>query len=180
MLRIVIESEETYNERTQEFGRLEAAVIDLEHSLVSLSKWESKHKKPFLSAGEKTSKELFDYIAAMIVTPDVDPDVAYRCTEEDISRIQEYIDSSESATTFGLMPERQGPSEVITSELIYYWMVAFNIPFECQNWHLNRLFALIKICNIKNSKPRMMSRHEIAQRNRELNAQRKAELNTRG
>jgi hypothetical protein len=78
------------------------------------------------------------------------------------------------------MPERRGPGEVITSELIYYWIVSFNIPFECQYWHLNRLFSLIRICNIKNSKPKKVSRMELAQRNRELNAARKAKLGTSG
>jgi len=180
MLRLIIEGDESFDEETNTFETFNDVVIDLEHSLISLSKWESKYKKPFLSSEEKTSEEIFGYLKAMIVTSDTDPDVLYRCTQADIKRIQEYIDSSQSATTFGSMPERRGPSEVITSELIYYWMVAFNIPFECEYWHLNRLFSLIRICNIKNSKPTKMSRNEVAQRNRELNAQRRAELNTTG
>ena len=118
---------------------------------------------------------------SMIVTPDVDPDILYKCTQKNINEIQEYIDSSQSATTFGMMPERRGPGEVITSELIYYWMVAFNIPFDCQHWHLNRLFSLVRICNIKNSKGgKKMSRTELAARNRDLNAQRRAALGSSG
>jgi hypothetical protein len=110
----------------------------------------------------------------------MDLDVLNRASQENIDEIQEYIDSSQSATTFGQMPERRGPGEVITSELIYYWIVSFNIPFDCERWHLNRLFALIRICNIKNSPPKKMSRTEVALRNRDLNAKRKAELGTSG
>lgn len=180
MLTVIIEGDENFNEETNEFEAVNDVVIDFEHSLLSLSKWESKYQKPFLSTGEKTSEEIFGYLKEMILTPNVDPDVLYRCSQKNLDSIQHYIDSSQSATTFGLMPEHQGPGEVITSELIYYWMVAFNIPFDCEHWHLNRLFALIRICNIKNSKPKKMSRHEMAQRYHELNAKRKAELNTSG
>ncbi len=180
MLRIIIEGDENFNNETQTFETINDVVLDLEHSLISLSKWESKYKKPFLASGEKTSEEIFGYLKAMVITPHADLDALYRCSQREVEMIQEYIDSSQSATTFGTMPERRGPGEVITSELIYYWMVSFNIPFDCQFWHLNRLFSLIRICNIKNSKSKKMSRHEIAQRNRELNAKRKAELGTTG
>lgn len=181
MLRLTIEGNELWNETTEEFEKeSDDIVLELEHSLISLSKWESKYKKPFLAKGEKTNEELLDYVKAMILTPDVDVDLLRRCSSKHIEQIQAYIDSSESATTFGVMPTQRGPSEIITAELIYYWMVAFNIPFECQYWHLNRLFALIRICNIKNSKPKRMSKHEIALRNRELNAQRRKQLGTSG
>lgn len=180
MLTIIIEGDEHFNEKDNTFETLGDVVIELEHSLFSVSKWESKHQKPFLSTGVKTSEEIFDYLKAMITTPNLDPDVLYRCSQKNFDVVQEYIDSSQSATTFGMMPQRRGPGEVITSELIYYWMIAFNIPFECQYWHLNRLFSLIRICNIKNSKGRKMTRHEIAMRNRELNEKRKAELGTKG
>lgn len=180
MLKLVIDEDEVFNEEDNTFDTVGGVVLEFEHSLISLSKWESKFHKPFLAAGVKTSEEIFGYLEAMLITPDLGPDVLYRCTSKDIDKIQDYIDSGQSATTFGAMPERRGPGEVITSELIYYWMVAFNIPFECQYWHLNRLFALVRICNIKNSKPQKMSRHEIAQRNRELNAKRKAEMGTSG
>jgi hypothetical protein len=181
MLRIIIEGDESFNEETNTFEATDDVVLDLEHSLISLSKWESKYQKPFLSSGEKSPEEIFGYLKAMIVTPDVDPDILYKCTQKNINEIQEYIDSSQSATTFGMMPERRGPGEVITSELIYYWMVAFNIPFDCQHWHLNRLFSLVRICNIKNSKGgKKMSRTELAARNRDLNAQRRAALGSSG
>jgi hypothetical protein len=180
MLRIIIQGDEVYDEETNTFSTVNDVVLEMEHSLYSLSKWESKYQKPFLAMGEKTHEEIFFYLKAMVVTPDVDLDILYRCSQGNVSTIQEYIDSSQSATTFGYMPERRGQGEVITSELIYYWMVAFNVPFECQYWHLNRLFALIRICNIKNSKPKKMSRHEVAMRNRDLNAKRKEQLGTRG
>jgi len=180
MLKVIIEGGDVFNEEDETFESFDDVIIEMEHSLISLSKWESKYQKPFLSREKKTSEELFGYLRAMVLTPGVDLDVLYRLSQKDIDKIQEYIDSPQSATTFGEMPGRRGPGEVITSELIYYWMVAFNIPFETETWHLNRLFSLIRICNIKNSPPQQMSRHEIAMRNRELNKQRKAELGTKG
>lgn len=180
MLTIRIAGQEFYDETTGEFSTVDDIVLELEHSLVSLSKWESKYQTPFLSDKEKTTESVFDYIKTMVVTPGIDTDILYRCSKDDLVRIQEYIDSSQSATTFGEMPSRRGRGEVITAELIYYWMVAFNIPFECQYWHLNRLFSLVRICNIKNNPPKKMSRHEVAMRNRELNAQRRSEIGTNG
>lgn len=180
MLKLIIDADERFNDETQTFETFNEVIIEFEHSLVSLSKWESKYEKPFLSSGEKTSEELLEYIKAMVITSELDLDVLNRLSQKNIDSIQEYIDSKQSATTFGSMPERRGPGEVITSELIYYWIVSFNIPFECQTWHLNRLFALIRILNIKNSKPKKLSRNELAQRNRDLNAQRRAELGTKG
>lgn len=180
MLKIIIEEDELFNETTSTFEKVERTEFDLEHSLISLSKWESKYQKPFLSSDSKTAEEIFNYIQCMVVSSHLDLDVLYRISQKDIVRIQEYIDSSQSATTFGAMPKSRGPSEIITSELIYYWMVAFNIPFDCEYWHLNRLFALVRICNIKNSPPEELSRNELAQRNQALNAKRRAELGTTG
>lgn len=179
MLRIIIEGDETYDEEQNLFESVDDVVIELEHSLFSVSKWESIYQKPFLSSDEKSSEEILGYIKTMVITPDLDFD-ALNFSSKNITQIQEYINSAQSATTFGIMPERRSPGEIITSELIYYWMVAFNIPFECQHWHLNRLFALIRICNIKNSPQRKMSRGEISRKYRELNAQRKEQLHTTG
>jgi hypothetical protein len=180
MLKLVVVGTEYFDDATQTFESEDSIEIELEHSLLSLSKWESKHQKPFLSKTQRTREEVLDYIDAMIMTPDCPPGIVGRFDQSNLDSINSYIESKESATTFGSMPERPGRGEVITAELIYYWMVAFNIPFECERWHLNRLFALIRICNIKNSKPAKMSRHEMLTRNRELNAKRKAELNTKG
>jgi len=181
MLTITIEGEELFNDETQEFSIAgDAVVIHLEHSLLSVSKWESKYQKPFLSSSTKSPEEIFDYIKAMIIDHNLDPDVLVRLSRDSIDEIQQYIESTQSATTFGGMPERRGPGEVITSELIYYWMVAFTIPFECETWHLNRLFSLIRICNAKSQTPKKMGRHEVAQQYRDLNAKRRAELGTKG
>jgi hypothetical protein len=180
MLTIVVKGEEFFDEETSSFINFDDVVLDLEHSLISLSKWEAKFQKPFLSAGDKTTEEVYGYVKAMILTPSFPDDVLYRLSSENIAEINAYIDSKQSATTFGDMPKPPGRSETITSELIYYWMVGFNIPWEAEKWHLNRLFSLIRICNIKQSKPKKMSRNEIATRNRELNAARKAKLGTTG
>lgn len=180
MLNLIIEGDEYFHEEDQTFETVDDVELTLEHSLISLSKWESKVKRPFLSNDEKSPDEIRLYVEAMIISPNYPPDIVTRLSEENMSAINAYIDSSESATTFGSMPETSGRGETVTSELIYYWMVMFNIPFECENWHLNRLFALIRICNIKNSKPKKMSRSDLAARNRALNEKRRAELNTKG
>lgn len=180
MLKLTIIGTEYFNEETETFESVDDFDLELEHSLLSLSKWEMKYKKPFLSREKKTAEETLYYVEAMIITPNYPNDILYRLSHADIGRINEYIESSESATTFGAMPERGGIGEVITSELVYYWMVAFNIPFECESWHLNRLFALIRICNIKNSPSKKMSPGEISARNRRINAERRAKYGTRG
>lgn len=180
MLTLIVEGEEYFDEETNTFSTVGDVTLELEHSLVSLSKWESKFQKPFLGNSNKTNAETLSYIEAMIITPDYPSDVFRMFKESTFDEINRYIESPESATTFGTMPATKGKGEIITAELIYYWMVAFNIPFECENWHINRLFALIRICNIKNSKPKKMTRTEAAMRNRELNAQRRAALNTTG
>jgi hypothetical protein len=180
MLKIIVPGDEYFNEEDSTFETVGDVELMLEHSLISLSKWESIHQKPFLDKVDKTPEEIFDYIATMILTDDYPSDILKRFSKEDFQEINAYIESTQSATTFGAMPEQGGRGETITSELIYYWMVAFTIPFECEAWHLNRLFALIKICNIKNSPPKKMSRHEAAHRNREINAARRAQYNTKG
>jgi hypothetical protein len=171
---------EWFDEETEEFVSVDSVELELEHSLLSLSKWESKYQRPFLSDSKKTVNETSYYIEAMILSPNYPENILTRFSQENYNQINDYIESPESATTFGTMPDRKGQGEVITAELIYYWMIAFNVPFECESWHLNRLFALIRICNIKNSKPKKMSRGEIARRNYELNQLRRSQLNTTG
>lgn len=183
MLRLIIPAEEAFNSRTEEFETLPEIKLKLEHSLVALSKWESKFEKPFLTKTEKTTAETLGYIEAMILNRKISPGVIFRLKPEHVDLVQQYIEAKMTATTFGELPE-EGRSrtrpEIITSELIYYWMVAYNIPFEVERWHLNRLFALIRICNVKNSKPKKMSRSELARRTRELNDQRRRMLGTTG
>lgn len=181
MLRIVVPiSSEGWDEEKEEFVSAEEQILDLEHSLVSLSKWESKWCKPFLSATDKTDEEIMDYIKFMTVTPDVDDDVYSHFTVENFNKINEYINAPMTATTFFEDKNGKKSREVITSELIYYWMVALQIPFECQHWHLNRLLTLVRVCNIKNEPPKKMSKRDIMSRNASLNAARRKQFNTKG
>lgn len=180
MLRITLVGTEFFNEETETFETFDDTVLELEHSLLSLSKWESRFKKPFLSDAEKSKEEVLFYVECMVISSDFSPSMLSKFSSDDWNKINAYIESSESATTFGMMPETKGKGEVITSELIYYWMVAFQIPFETERWHLNRLFALVRICNLKNSKPKKMTRGELARKNRELNEARKAQLGSSG
>jgi hypothetical protein len=180
MLTLQIVGREYFNEETEEFDTLGDFTVELEHSLVSLSKWESIHNKPFLSEGAKTPEEILSYVECMISSPNHPSEFRNHLTNEYLEVINTYIESRQTATSFGEMPSRKGRGEVITSELVYYWMVAFNIPFECETWHLNRLFSLIRICNIKNAPAKKMSRSEVARRNRELNEKRRSEMGTNG
>lgn len=180
MLRIVIPASELWDESREVFVRTEAQTLQLEHSLVSLSKWESKWCKAFLSKNEKTDEELLDYIRCMTLTQNVKPDVYAGLTRDNLVQIQKYIDAPMTATY--LSEDKSGPTnrEVVTSELIYYWMIALNIPFECQKWHLNRLLTLIKVCNVKNAPPKKRSKKDIMRSNAELNAARRKRFNSKG
>ena len=179
MLEITIPEQELFNESTSEFINIKAQTLKLEHSLVSVSKWESKWKKPFLSKDKKTREETIDYIRCMTITQNINPIVYIGLTDENVECVSKYIDDPMTATWFN-EPEVRKSQEVVTSELIYYWMVALNIPFECQKWHLNRLMTLIRVCNIKNQKPKKMSTRAIMSRNQALNAARRKQLNTKG
>ena len=179
MLEIIIPGLELYNEETNEFTCYDDVKLELEHSLVSISKWESKWCKPFLDGKDKTLDEIVDYVRCMTISENIESDVYDRLTEENLVVINEYIGRPMTATTFNNEKKSTG-REIITSEIIYYWMVSFNIPFECQYWHLNRLLTLIKVCNVKNNPPKKMSQKEILARNKALNDARKKELGTRG
>ena len=180
-LTITIPESEWWDEQNEEFVYTKRQRLVLEHSLVSLSKWESKWCKPFLHSGDNISREEeLDYIKCMTITQNVDP-MVYKClTNENIRQIKEYIDAPMTATYFSKQEKGKNNRELITSELIYYWMIALNIPFECQKWHLNRLITLIRVCEIKNQPPKKRSRREIASSYAALNEARKKQLNTKG
>ena len=180
MLKITVPASERFNEELDEFITIKEHNLQLEHSLVSLSKWESKWCKPFLKKEEKTIAETIDYIRCMTLTQNVDPMVYYCLTPQNYKDINDYIDAPMTATWFNERDNKGGNREIVTSELIYYWMIALNIPFECQKWHLNRLFTLIRVCSIKNQDPKKMTRSEILSRNKEVNAARRKALNSKG
>ena len=173
-------SQEGWDEEKQEFVEPRYQTLQLEHSLVSLSKWESKWQKPFYSKKEMSDEEALDYIKCMTLSKNVDPDVYKHITRENVKEVMDYIENPMTATTFGKNDKGQVNKEVITSELIYYWMIASNIPFECQKWHLNRLITLIRVCSIKNTPPKKRSKREIMSRNAALNAARRQQMNTSG
>jgi hypothetical protein len=183
MLTITVRLQEDYNQETEEFVAAASFVLELEHSLVSLSKWESEFEKPFLNGKEKTSEETLAYIKMMCLTPDVPLEVFLRLSEDNLSEINKYIEKKATATTIHEQQKRAPNQEIITAELIYYWMTALTIPWEAQHWHLNKLLMLIRVCNIKNQPPKKMGRGEAAKTARDrsaLNAQRRAALGTRG
>lgn len=170
---------ELWDPVTEEFIEPKVQVLCLEHSLVSLAKWESKWGKVFLSKQEKTYEESVDYIRCMTLTQNVNPEVYNHLTNNHIRQINEYIEAPMTATTFSDKGGKKS-REVVTAEIIYYWMVALNIPFECQKWHLNRLLTLIKVCNVKNSPKKKRSVIDTMQQHMALNEARRKALNSKG
>lgn len=180
MLQIIVPAREMWNETVEQFTSTEEHVLLLEHSLVSLSKWESAWHKPFLSNPDMTYDEFADYVRCMTITQNVKREVYKSLSQENIEQIKQYIDDPMTATTFSKDKNKGSSREVVTSELIYYWMITLGIPFECQKWHINRLLTLIKVCNIKNQPPKKMSTRDIMSRNAALNAARRKRLNSKG
>lgn len=179
MLSIVIEEQDGFDEERNIFVKQPRVSLSLEHSLVSLAKWESTYHKPFLSRDEKSIEETLYYIKCMTITQNVDNKVYGRINQKIIDKVTRYIEDPMTAMVF---PKKEGPGsrEIVTADIIYYWMVSFNIPLECQKWHLNRLLALIKVCSIKSQPPKKMSRSELIKRQKELNSQRRSRLNSPG
>lgn len=180
MLQIIVPSSEYWDDCSQEFVEIKGGTLKLEHSLVSISKWESKWCKSFLNTKEKTDEETMDYVKCMTLTQNVDPNIYKNLTPQNVEDIKNYINAPMTATVFYDTGNNSSNREVVTAELIYYWMIAYNIPFECQKWHINRLLTLVRVCGIKNNPPKKMSKGEIMRRNSALNAQRRKQMNTKG
>lgn len=181
MLQITVPiSPEGWDEERQEFVDPQVKTLQLEHSLVSISKWESKWHKAFLSKKDKTEEEIFDYVKCMTLTQNVDPSVYDHLTVDNVNQIKAYIEDPMTATVINTNSSDKSNKETVTSELIYYWMIALNIPSEYQKWHINRLLKLIEVCNVKNSPPKKRSKSDIMRSNAALNAARRKQLGTRG
>ena len=181
MLQITIPlTSEGWDYEKEEFVEAKTKTLQLEHSLVSLSKWESKWGKAFLSRHEKTVEETLDYIKCMTITQNVDPDVYNHLTPDNIKQINDYIAAPMTATYFSEDKSAKGSREVVTAELIYYWMITLQIPFKCEKWHLNKLLTLVRVCNVKNTPPKKRSRRDIMSTNAALNEARRKQFNTKG
>lgn len=181
MLKILIPRGESFNSLTNEFvydG--EDVVVTLEHSLASVSRWESKWKTPFLSNKPMTPEQTVDYVRCMIVDENVDASVLRRLTLDNMTAINDYMNDAMTATTFSKDPKKTRNREIVTAEIIYYWMIKLGIPLECENWHFNRLMTLIKVCSIKETPPKKMTKGEIFSQNRALNAARRKALHSKG
>lgn len=185
MLTLIIPSQRMWNTQLEQFTYTKEYILSLEHSLVSISKWEAKWHKPFISDDKKTQEQTVDYIKFMTLTQNVNEEAYGLLTKENFDEISSYIENKMTATWFSEPPKSpSGPpakKEIITSELIYYWMIALEIPFECQKWHLNRLLTLIKVCNAKaKSANKKTNKKDILTNNAELNAARRKKLGTSG
>lgn len=180
MLTITVPSSECWDDNKQEFVYTKGGVLKLEHSLVSIAKWESKWCKSFLNTKEKTDEETMDYIRCMTLTQNIDPNIYSQLSLQNVEDIKNYINAPMTATVFADSGDSSTNREVVTAELIYYWMIAYNIPFECQKWHINRLLTLVRVCGVKNNPPKKMGKGELMRRNAALNAARRRQLNTKG
>lgn len=180
MLQVVVPARELFDDRTQTFLSVKETKLNLEHSLISLSKWESKWHKPFLTEDDKTVEEVKDYIRCMTINQNVDPKVYDVIPTSVINDIDNYIHNSMTATWFNDPNNKTRSKQIITSEVVYGWMVAFNIPFECEKWHLNRLITLIRVCEINNSSKKKMPMKKVIEDQRSLNEKRKKQMNTKG
>lgn len=181
MLHIIIPANEMWDEKAQVFIPIKEQALQLEHSLVSISKWESRWKKSFLKHRDKTYEETVDYIKCMTITQNVDPKVYLCLTNKNIRQVNEYIEDPMTASHVPDIPDSKGgPKDTMTAEMIYYCMIVCGIPFECQKWHLNRLLTLIRICNAKNRNPKKMSSQSVMRNNKAINAARRKRHHSRG
>lgn len=180
MLKIKVPRSELWDETTECFIPVKEQELQLEHSLVSISKWESKWHKPFLSKKAKTKEEDIDYVRCMTLTQNVDDSVYLALTDDNLKTIDKYINDPMTAAKFLKNNKTKNSNEQITSETIYYWMISLHIPFECQKWHLARLLTLIEFINLKNQPAKKMPMNDVMKQNAELNAQRRKAMHSKG
>ena len=174
---------EFWNEETEEFEYhpiSDPVELHLEHSLLSVSDWESKWKKSFFTKDEKTLEETIDYIRCMTLGPKVADDVYARLSQKNIDDVIRYIEDPMTATTFGKSRGKGNNRERVTTELVYYWMLTLHIPFECERLHINRLITLINVCSEKNAPQKKRSMREIMRENAARNAARRKKYNSKG
>lgn len=178
---ITVPEQELFDGDTNTFHTIKETTFKIEHSLVAIAKWESKWHVAFLDDKvEKTDEMMIDYIKCMTITQNVDPEVYYHIPTEIIKEINDYIGDPMTATTFSNVNKGPGTGEFVTNELVYYWMIASNIPLECEKWHFNRLMTLIRVCSEKNQPSKKMNRRDMINQNRALNEARKKAMHTRG
>ena len=181
MLQLTIATTpEMWDNENEIFIKPKTQTVELEHSLVSISKWESKWHKPFLTKQEKSAEETLDYLRCMTLTPDVDPDIWSHITNDHVDQVYNYINDAMTATTVKDIPGAKKSNELVTAELIYHWMITANVPLDRETWHLNKLLTLIKVCAVKSQPPKKMSRKEQFAQQRALNAARRKQHNSRG
>lgn len=180
-LRIEVKSEEEWDEVTETFQQGVYDILLLRHSLVSIDEWESKWHKAYFGSAKKTNEEAMDYIRCMTLNRDVDPIVYQHLTQADIQKISAYLEDPMTATTFREdKSKKRGRPETITAEIVYFWMLEYGIPFECRYWHINKLLTLVRVCNVKNSKPEKKSQKQLLQEHAAINARNRQLLHTRG
>lgn len=180
MLELFIKGVDLYDEKNSEFVSTKDTTLRLEHSLISLSKWESKWHKPFLGKETQTEEEIRDYIRCMTITQNVDPMVYLGLTQEHCKKVEEYMNDTMTATWFNDKNNPRSKQKAVTAELIYYWMISLQIPFECERWHLNRLLTLIRVCNNENTPKKKMRKNDVFKQNAQLNAARRQMMNSKG
>lgn len=180
MLRLEVAKAEFYNEITEEFEYIEPTILEIEHSLISISKWEARWHKPFLSTEEKTVEQINHYLRCMTINRNISEEVYKALTPQHYKAIQDYMSDPMTATVIKDGSKSKGNAETLTSELIYYYMFAHNIPLECERWHINRLLTLIRVCNIKSAPPKKKPEREVLRDQAALNAARRKQLNTKG
>lgn len=179
MLTLNVAAREFFDDKTQTFVNVPSQTITLEHSLISLYKWEAAWEKPYLSKKPKSRIEALDYIRCMSINKEITLETIMSLTDDQIKQINTYIDAPMTATTFS--KDTAAPSrQVITAEVIYWQMINAQIPITCEKWHLNRLFTLIRVCNIKSNKPKKMGKQDLINRNKQLNQARRAQMNSKG